>query len=137
MKIAVSSLSESTNSPVDFRFGRAPYFIIFEIEGNEIRSHKAIKNPGVTAMSGAGVIAAQTLVKEGVEAVITGNIGPNSFALLKSQGVKIFSGIGGINVEEAVKKYLRGELKESKFPTKGFGRFFGGPGGGRGFGRGF
>lgn len=120
MKVAVSSLSESTSSPVDFRFGRAPYFIIFEIEGDEIKSHKAIKNPGATAISGAGVIAAQTLIKEGVTAVITGNIGANPFALLKSQGVKVFSRVGGIDVEEAVRKYMRGELRETEAPTKGF-----------------
>lgn len=119
MKIAISSLSESLDSPVDFRFGRAQYFIIFDVENNEIRSHKVIKNPGATAMSGAGVIAAQTLIKEGVEVVISGNISPRSFALLKAKGIKIFSEIGGISVEEAIKKYLRGELKESKFPTRG------------------
>ncbi len=131
MKIAVSALGSTLDSPVDARFGRCAYFLIVDVEGKEIKGFEAIQNTAANAIRGAGVQAAQTVLSKGAEVVLTGNIGPNAFALLQGNGVKIVTGIVGISVKEAVERYLRGELSEASGPTTlGFGR---GPG--MGFGR--
>ena len=139
MKIAVSAMADNLDAMVDARFGRCAYFVIVEVEGNEIKSSEAVKNPGVTAIGGAGIQAAQIVANKGVEALITGNIGPNAFAALSGTGIKVITGIGGITVKGAVQRYLKGELKETKQPTtpgfgpgRGMGRGMG-PGMGRGF----
>jgi predicted Fe-Mo cluster-binding NifX family protein len=69
-------------------------------------------------MGGAGIQAAQTLTKKGVDVLITGNVGPNAFQVLKSAGVKMVVGVNG-TVREVVEKYKRGELKETGAPTVG------------------
>ena len=131
MKIAVSATTDNLDSMVDARFGRCPYFLIVKVEGTEIKGHEAIKNPSVNAMGGAGIQAAQFVANKGVEVVITGNIGPNAFNVLSQIGIKILTGVGGISVKDAVQKYLKGEIKETKTPTIGFR-----PGRGMGLGRG-
>lgn len=128
MKIAVSATHRSLDADVDPRFGRCMCFVIVETEGNEIKDHKEISNEAIQATRGAGVQAAQTVANEGVEVVITGNIGPNAFNVLNQTGIKIVTGVSG-KVQDVVMKYLKGELKETKQPTVDFGP-------GRGLGRG-
>ena len=140
LKIAVSATADNMDAMVDARFGRCAYFVIVEVEGDEIKSHEVVENPGVTAMGGAGIQAAQTVANKGVEVVITGNIGPNAFNVLSETRIKVVTGVGGITVRDAVQKYLKGELKETKTPTiTGFGPTTGsgvGPGTRPGIGRG-
>jgi predicted Fe-Mo cluster-binding NifX family protein len=128
MKIAISATHRSLDADVDPRFGRCMCFVIVETEDNEIKDHKEINNEAIQAMRGAGVQAAQIVANEGAKVVITGNIGPNAFNVLNQTGIKIVTGVTG-KVKDAVLKYLKGELKETKQPTVSFG-----PGGGRGFG---
>ena len=134
MKIAVSAVADNLEAMVDVRFGRCAYFVIVETEGNEIKGSEAIENPGVTAMGGAGIQAAQIIANKGAEALISGNIGPNAFGVLSQAKIKVVTGVGGITVKDAVQRYLKGELKETKTPTTpGFGP---GRGTGRGMGPG-
>ena len=144
MKIAVSAMADNLDAQVDPRFGRCAYFIIAEIEEKKVKGHKPIKNTGVQASRGAGITAAQIVANEGIEAVITGNIGPNAFNVLSQTGIKIYTGVAGVTVNAAIQKYINGELKESTSstdpgmgPGMGAGRGMGRGGGmSRGFGRG-
>lgn len=140
MKIAVSASGDNLDSMVDTRFGRCPYFIIVETERNKIKGHEAVENTGGQAMRGAGITAAQLVANKDVKVVISGNMGPNAFNVLSQSGIKIFTGVYGITVKEAVQSYLKGEFKEMKAPAmpgfgpeRGMGR---GMGKGRGAGRG-
>ncbi len=134
MKIAVSAMGDNLDAIVDARFGRCPYFLIVEIERDKIKGDEVIKNPGVTAMGGAGIQAAQIVASKKVKAVVTGNMGPNAFGVLSQAGIKVITGVVGISVKDAVQKYMKGELKDTTAPTaSGFGL---GRGTGRGMGRG-
>jgi predicted Fe-Mo cluster-binding NifX family protein len=44
MKIAVSATAGSLDAIVDPRFGRCAYFVIVEVEKNEIKNFEAIQN---------------------------------------------------------------------------------------------
>ncbi|HDH45079.1 MAG TPA: dinitrogenase iron-molybdenum cofactor biosynthesis protein [Thermococcus sp.] len=137
MKIAVSAMADNMDAMVDARFGRCAYFVIVEVEGNKIKGYEVIKNPGVTAIGGAGIQAAQIVVGKGVDVVITGNVGPNAFRALSTAGIKIVAGVGGITVKDAIDRYLKGELKETSAPTTpGFGPSTMNPGARLGTGRG-
>ena len=133
MLIAVSSTGKNLGSIVSPSFGRSPYFIFVEVEGNEIKNYQASINPATQAFRGAGIAAAQAVVSKNPQVVITGNVGPNSFQVLLQTKVKIYTA-PSVSVREAVGMYLRGELQEIRAPV-GFGRGWGG-GWGRGFGRG-
>lgn len=113
MKIAVSSTGPEMASVVDPRFGRAPWFVVVNTDTGQARSIDNEK--GVNAGSGAGVQAAEAVVREGVEYVLTGHCGPNAFRALDAAGVRVVVDVGG-TVAEAVDKLVAGELKEVTGP---------------------
>ena len=115
MKIAVSATSNSIDAPINPRFGRCQYFVIMDTDTMEV---KAVTNDALGAMSGAGIQAAQILVSNSVQLVLTGNVGPNAFNVLSAAGVRILTGIRG-TVNEVIKQYKRGELEEIRGPTVG------------------
>ena len=138
MKIAVSALGHDLNSMVDFRFGRAAYFIIVDTDTNE---HKSIQNPNVYSASGAGIQSAQTVINEGVEAIITGQMGPNAHRVINVASIPVYSSPGG-TVAENLERFKRDELEQMSVPSvaekygmgpgMGSGRGMGPGGGGRG-----
>ncbi|NOZ64152.1 MAG: dinitrogenase iron-molybdenum cofactor biosynthesis protein [Caldiserica bacterium] len=135
MKIAVTAQGPTLDSLVDPRFGRAPYYILVDTETMQF---EAIENPYVQALSGAGIQAAQFVANKGIEAVLTGSCGPNSFQVLQSAGMKVIVGVAG-KVKEAVERFKKGELQPTYQPNVpshfGMGGGFG-AGIGRGMGRG-
>ena len=137
MKVAVSAISGSLDAQIDPRFGRCQYFVIVE---TETMSLEVLPNPGQGASSGAGIQAGQTMAKQGVQAVLTGNVGPNAFQVLSQAGIRILTGVSG-TVREAVERFKSGQLQETTAPTSpmhfGTGGGVGmGGGGGRGMGMG-
>ncbi len=144
MKVAISANSEDINGQVNPVFGRCPGFIIAEVEDSEIKKHEFVGNDAMNAAGGAGIAAAQTVINQGVQAVISGNVGPNAFAVFKQSGIKFYPA-SGMGIQEAVKKMAEGALKETgnasvspNFGMRGMGRAGLGRarGAGRGFGRG-
>ncbi len=113
MKIAVTSRTASMDGEVDQRFGRAVYFIIYDTESDEFRVVDNAQN--LNAMQGAGIQAAETVVSEGVDAVITGHCGPKAFRTLTAAGIRIFSGASG-TIKEAIDEYRKGKLNETGAP---------------------
>ena len=129
MRIAITSNGQDLNASFSPVFGRAPYFIIVDTENmNNIR---AIVNDAMNVARGAGFRAAQNVIDQNVEAVLTGNIGPNSFDILQRAGIKIYS-VNASTVKDAIDMFLNGNYVEITAPTRGFGSGYG-----RGFGRGF
>ena len=112
MKIAISSTGKDLESKLDAKFGRCPYFLIVEIENKEIKDVKAIENIAAGQRGGAGITSAEIIAKEKVEAVITANLGPRAFSVFKQFEIKIYQGEG--KVDEAVQKFIEGELTELK-----------------------
>jgi predicted Fe-Mo cluster-binding NifX family protein len=131
LKVAVSAIGENLDAQIDPRFGRCQYFIIVDTESMEF---EAIPNASAMAAGGAGIQAAQIVVGKGVEAVITGNVGPNAFQTLSASGIKIITGVRGV-VRDAIEKFKKGEIDKTSSPTVP--SHFGiGGGGGRGMGGG-
>jgi len=112
MKIAVTATGEGLDSEVDPRFGRCAYFIIAEIENNELKDHKAIKNPAADNRGGVGIASAQLMGNEKIEVVITGNVGPNAFATLEQLKIKMYQAKG--TVKEVIEDFIKNELTELK-----------------------
>ncbi|MEZ4358464.1 MAG: NifB/NifX family molybdenum-iron cluster-binding protein [Eubacteriales bacterium] len=89
MKIAVSAKGNTMESQMDKRFGRAANFIIIE---TETLNYEVIDNIAAVSSGGAGISAAQLVADKGVEAVITGNVGPNAMNVLRAAGIEIYKG---------------------------------------------
>lgn len=98
MKIAISSVGEDENSKVSEVSGRAPYYLIFE-DGKLV---KKMKNPFRIGGGGAGFGIAEMLADEGVDMVISGNIGRNMKEALEAKGIK-YKEVTGVSAKEALK----------------------------------
>jgi len=97
---------------------------------------EAVENSSAIASGGAGVAAAQMIAGKGVEAVLTGNCGPNAYQVLSAAGIKVITGVSG-KVQDVVEGYKSGKFQASSqsnvAPHFGMGR---GIGRGRGMGMG-
>lgn len=106
MKICVSSAGKEKSSSADPRFGRCQYFVIVDTEAVDF---KVIENDGITSQQGAGIAAAQQVLNEKVDVVITGNMGPNAMKLINGADIKVYK-FQGSTVEEEVKLFLDNKL---------------------------
>jgi predicted Fe-Mo cluster-binding NifX family protein len=106
MKVCVTSTGPELDSEIDPLFGRCKYFLFVDPESLEL---EAVENPNFAVAEGAGIQSAQLVAKNGVDTIITGQVGPNAFSVLRIAGVKILVEGSG-KVREAVEKYKRGEF---------------------------
>jgi predicted Fe-Mo cluster-binding NifX family protein len=113
MKICLSSQGNTLDSQVDPRFGRCQYFIIVD---SETLAFEAIKNQNIDAMGGAGIQSGQLVAGKKVQAVLTGNVGPNAFQTLQAVGIEVITGISG-SVKEAIEKYKKGNVTVAQGPS--------------------
>jgi len=107
MKIAITSSGPDLQNEVDPRFGRCPYFIIYDIDNDNF---EAIENSNVRGMGGVGIQSAQMMSDKGVQIVISGNCGPNAFRTIDAAGIKLITGAEG-TVESVIQEYKKGNLK--------------------------
>ena len=113
MKIAVSAKVPNLEAEVDPRFGRCRCLLIVD---TDTMKFEAVDNDSIAASGGAGIAAAQAVLNYDVQAVITGNLGPNAHQVLSQAGVKVFTGVSG-KVWNAVETFKAGGLQETTGPT--------------------
>jgi len=109
MKIAITSSGKELSNNIDLRFGRAVGFIIYDTETEEFNYVDNEQN--LNAMQGAGIQAAQNVVNQNVDAVITGHCGPKAFTVLSAAEVKIYTEAQG-TIQEIIEKFKNNELQE-------------------------
>lgn len=129
MKIVVTSNGADLDAQASPVFGRCPWYLFVDTDTMEF---EAVENPAVGTASGAGIQAAQFVVEQRAEALVTGNVGPNAFDVLRSADVPVYL-LGDGTVRDAVEAYKEGELSEVGGAT---GPAHAGLGRGRGTGRG-
>lgn len=113
MKVAVSSTGTGLDAAVDPRFGRCPFFILVETDD---MTFEAVENGSVLLAGGAGIQSAQTLAKQGVQTVLTGNCGPNAHRVLTAAGIGVVVGCGG-TVAETIERFKSGQLSAASGPN--------------------
>lgn len=110
MKIMVSSFSETPNAQANPRFGRADWLILFNTEN---KTEKSFPNPASSQSGGAGVAAAQFVVDQKADVVISGHFGPNAASVLSTAGIKmILFSDEQQTCQQLVSAFQQGELEE-------------------------
>lgn len=129
MKIAATTEGTSLDAEVSPVFGRCPTFLFVDTDTLE---SKGVANPAIHASGGAGIQAAQFVVDQGAEAVVTGNVGPNAFGVLQAAQLPAYLVQSG-SVRDAVDAHQAGRLQrlvqasaESHAGTRAIGRRSGG-----------
>ena len=109
MKIAITAQDKELSSQMDLRFGRAKWFIVVDTETGDFRANDNKVN--LNAAQGAGIQTGQNIADLDVEAVITGNVGPNALKTLSATNVRVFLAEKQ-TVQDAVGSFKAGTLKE-------------------------
>lgn len=109
MKIAFTAKGPAGDAPVDPRFGRTDYILIYD---EDSKTYTAIDNREVESVAhGAGPQTAKKLFELEPDVLITGNgPGGNAATALAKAELKIFTGAGDMSVEEAYKAFRDGKL---------------------------
>jgi predicted Fe-Mo cluster-binding NifX family protein len=107
MKIAVTSTGPGIDSSVDERFGRARYFVVVDLDTENAETVDNTSN--MEAMQGAGIQAAQEVVRQGARWILTGHVGPKAFQALSTAGISIGTGAAG-TVRETVDRFKAGDF---------------------------
>ncbi len=114
MKIAVTAENDNGfESNVNPHFGRSPYFAIVDTETEEI---ELVKNEAARASGGAGVSAAQLISDRGVEALISGGVGPKAYTALARGNIEMYSIKDG-TIRQAVEAFEEGSLSQLTSPN--------------------
>jgi predicted Fe-Mo cluster-binding NifX family protein len=110
MKIAFSTSGNDLDALLDSRFGRAPKFLVYDLDNGTFDVVDNQKN--LDAAQGAGIQSAETVARLGVGAVVTGHCGPKAFRVLKAAKIKVYT-CDATTVAAALEQFRAGTLAES------------------------
>ena len=111
IKIAFTTSGDDLNAPLDSRFGRAPKFLLYDLQSE---SFEVLDNAqSLNAAQGAGIQSAEAIARSGAKCLVTGHCGPKAFRVLSAAGIKIFN-TDAPTVAIAIEYYRSGQLTEAK-----------------------
>lgn len=103
----MSSTGNSVDSLISPVFGRAKFYLLVNTEDF---SFESFENPAVTQSGGAGIQAAQFVLKKNPDAVISSNVGPNAYEVLSAGSVSCYIAKNG-TARETIEAFNGGDLK--------------------------
>jgi predicted Fe-Mo cluster-binding NifX family protein len=107
VKVAFTASGNTLDAPMDPRFARAAGYIIYDTDTD---TFAAVDNRKVLDTAhGAGILATESIVGQGVNCVVTGHCGPNAFRALSAAGIRIYKAQNQ-TVAEALEAYRAGAL---------------------------
>jgi predicted Fe-Mo cluster-binding NifX family protein len=110
MKLCITAAGNDLHAATDAAFGRAPWFVLIDTESEAIQS---IENTSAQATQGAGIAAAQSMSEHGVDAVLTGRLGPKAKNALEASGIGMYEGLGKSTIAEALEQFRAGKYSGS------------------------
>lgn len=110
VKIAFTALAGDLDAPLDLRFGRAPGFLVYDLESGAVEVLDNSENR--EAAQGAGIRSAELVARTGAKMLVTGHCGPKAFRVLAAAGIRIYN-TDARTVAEALERYRKGDLKEA------------------------
>jgi predicted Fe-Mo cluster-binding NifX family protein len=112
LKVALPVKGIEGEETLDSRFGRCDRFLFLDTETGERYS----KENEAKTMGGAGIMAAQSVISQNVDALITPDLGPNAFRVISSAGIDVYrSEVGDVN--QLIMDLENGKLEKSRSPT--------------------
>lgn len=87
MKIVIPVEEKSIDGNVCPSFGRTPYFLIYNTDSKEAIY---LDNSAAASQGGAGIKAAQTIVDNKVDALLTPRCGQNAADVLQTANIEIY-----------------------------------------------
>ena len=112
MRIAVSvDDSNGLDSVVSAHFGRCPYYILVDLDDQEVKQVNVVANPNYGRHAPGTV---PTFIQnQGADVMLAGGMGRRAVALFQEYGIQAATGAAG-SVRHALEQYLGGELQGAK-----------------------
>ena len=107
MKVVISATGRNEESNIDEKFHRCPFFLVIDTKTNLL---KTLENTKKEYPDEIGAFVGQIVANEGVDTVLTTNIGPRAFAIFEQYGIKIYRAKG--KVSAAIQQFKEGKLPE-------------------------
>ncbi len=106
MKLVIPVDDASTNTNICISFGRTPYFMFFD---TETKKASFLDNSASASQGGAGIKAAQTIVDQKADALLTPRCGENAAEVLSAAGIKIYRTVG-TSLQDNLEAFEKGTL---------------------------
>jgi len=106
MKIAIPVDENSNDTKVCMSFGRTPYFLIYN---TDTQKKEYLDNSAIASQGGAGIKAAQTIIDNSVEALLTPRCGENAADVFNTAGVKLYKTIND-SVDDNIEAFKNNKL---------------------------
>lgn len=106
MKIAIPVNDKSMEMNVCVSFGRAPYFLIYDMDSKD---SNFIDNGAASSHGGTGIKAAQIIVDHQVSALLTPQCGENAAEVINAANIKIYKTINP-SIKDNIKALQDGKL---------------------------
>jgi predicted Fe-Mo cluster-binding NifX family protein len=113
MKIALATDdNRGLEAVLSHHFGRCPYYVLVDIDDNEIKKVDAVQNPFYESHGQAGEVP--TFINSlGAQVIIAGGMGPKAIGFFEQFGIEAITGVSGM-VREAIKAYMSGQIEGAK-----------------------
>lgn len=109
MRIAVSADDKNgLDSVVSPHFGRCPYYILVDVEGNQVTGIQAVESPFYGQHEPGQVPG--FIHSLGANVMLAGGMGGRAIMFFQQMGIEGVTGAYG-TVRQSVERYLGGELK--------------------------
>ncbi len=110
MRIAISAAEDKgLDSAVSPHFGRCPYFVLVDIENDQVKAVQTIPNPYYNRHQPGQVPG--FIREQGVEVMLTGGMGGRALSFFRQYGIRPITGANG-TARQALNDFLGGHLEE-------------------------
>ena len=116
MIIAILVNESNVEPSICVSFGRAPWLLFHNTETGETQT---LENPVANAEGGAGIKAAQFVVDQNANALITVRGGENAAEVLLAAGIQIYKAQGSV-AKENLAAFAEGKLEKLQSFHAGF-----------------
>ena len=108
MKIAVTAENNNgLESLVAQHFGHAPFFMLVDVENDQVNAVQAVANPYATAHQPGEI---PTFIKlQNADVILSGGMGGRAIQFFEQAGIKAATGANG-TVRQALEHYFGGKL---------------------------
>ena len=106
MKIVMPVNEKSMESEVSMSFGRTPFFLIYDTKSKE---SFFIDNTAANSPGGAGIKAAQIVVDNKPDALLTPRCGENAAAVMIAAKVKIYKTLNS-SIQDNITAFIEEKL---------------------------
>lgn len=116
MIIGIPVDEKTMDGKVSTNFGRTAFFLLYNMENDEATF---IENEAINAQGGAGIKAAQVLVDNQVDVLISPRLGKNAFEVADGAKITVYE-TNGPSIQENIKALKDGKLSPLNEIHEGF-----------------